>query len=99
MAGSNLDQFIADFRLVWTYRRQAGHLSAAEHEAQYGAARVEANARSADPAWVDSESRRYRALAAQIEKERARANQIAEEVRAARASKTSQRKSVVARKS
>ena len=82
MAGSNLDQFIADFRLVWTYRRQAGHLSAAEHEAQHGAARVEANARSADLAWVESESRRYRELAAQIESERERAKQIAAEVRA-----------------
>ena len=82
MAGSNLDQFIADFRLVWTYRRQAGHLSAAEHAAQYGAARVEANARSSDSAWVASESQKYRALAAQIEKERARSRQIADEVRA-----------------
>lgn len=82
VAGSNLDQFIADFRLVWTYRRQAGHLSAAEHEAQYGAARVEANARSADPAWVERESRRYRALAAQIESDQARSRRIAEEVRA-----------------
>lgn len=96
---SSLDQLRADFKLVWEYRRHAGHLSALEHEAQLRAARAEANARKGDPAWVESESLKYRALAAQIEKERARANQIAEEVRAARASKTSQRKSIVARKS
>lgn len=82
VAGSSLEQFIADFRFVWAYRRQAGHLSAAEHAAQYGAARVEANARSEDPAWVERESLKYRALAAQIESDQARSRRIAEEVRA-----------------
>ena len=79
---SSLDQFIADFKLVWGYRREAGHLSPVEHAAQYGAARVEANARSGDPSWVADESRKYRALAAQIESDKARSRRIAEEVRA-----------------
>ena len=96
---SDLDQLRADFKTVWGYRRNAGHLSATEHREQHAQARNEANSRKDDPAWVKAAGAKYRAEAAQIEKERARANQIAEEVRAARASKTSQRKSVLARKS
>mgnify|MGYP001240566124 CR=1 FL=1 len=99
MMPSDLDQLRADFKTVWDYRRNAGHLSATEHREQYARARNEANSRKDDPDWVRRAAAEYRAEAAQIEKERARANQIAEEVRAARASKTSQRKSVVARKS
>lgn len=78
---SSLDQLRADFKLVWEYRRHAGHLSALEHEAQLRAARAEANARKGDPAWVESESMKYRALAAQIESDQARSRRIAEEVR------------------
>lgn len=79
-----MQQFRADFKMVWGWYRHAGHLSQPEYEAEFAEAGQWVKDRIAKPE-IGPVMDAYRTRAAQIEADRARSERIAAEVRAEKA--------------
>lgn len=84
---TELDQLRADFGLVWSFWRDSGQISRAEHDCRETgrpAWSAEVRAHMGDAEWMRCCSAHFRQMAAQVESDRARSAAIRAEVRAER---------------
>lgn len=78
---AELKQFRADFEAVWHYWRATGQISELELIEGRAGASLAVRENSGDAGWMVCAMRHYRALAAAIEADAARADRIRNEVR------------------
>ncbi|THF64337.1 hypothetical protein [Pseudothauera rhizosphaerae] len=79
---AGMEQFRADFKSVWRWRRECGEISAAEFESSYAQASEAVREHAGDAEWMRCAMADYRQQALQRERDTERAERIRAAVRA-----------------